>query len=74
MKADLAARIYVLVEKIQQCSSYEMYIDLLRQLDVIENRIDCMETYRQMKNSGEQLLRYRRNRCAQQRSLLITKR
>jgi len=72
IKADLNARRYVLIEKLQNNPTYEEFIQLFNRLDAVEHRLQCINKRIELHSS--QMERSRVTYLSLERSLAITKR
>lgn len=73
-RADMAARRYVLIEKLEKASTADEYLRLFNQLDILDHQLECISARKKMNDSGEKLLRYRRNRMLKEKRFQITQR
>jgi len=53
IKADLNARRFVLLEKLNKCEDPDQFLELSQQLDIIDNRLDCIKVRESSENGRD---------------------
>lgn len=72
VKADLIARRYVLLERLNNCNDSDQFLDLNRQLDVVTNHLECIKVRESLRDSDDVKMRIKVIRSSKE--ICITKR